>query len=93
MSAAIYLILLVFRLALQRNENEREHFMRKVELAESEAAKRMKEVDAKEAERIEAHNQFKRILAMVEERVSCLVLSISLLICSSQIGLWSLASL
>ncbi|VDN42557.1 unnamed protein product [Gongylonema pulchrum] len=53
---------------LQKQENEREHFIRKVELAESEAARRLKEVDAKEAERIEAHNQFKRILAMVEDR-------------------------
>ncbi|KAK6113846.1 hypothetical protein QQG55_53340 [Brugia pahangi] len=56
------------KLTLQKELNERDHLMRKVEFAETEAAKRLKEVEAKEAERIEAQNQFKRILGMVEER-------------------------
>lgn len=59
-----------FRLTLQKQLNERDHLMRKVEFAEAEAAKRLKEVEAKETERIEAQNQFKRILGMVEERVN-----------------------
>ncbi|VBB26069.1 unnamed protein product [Acanthocheilonema viteae] len=56
------------KLTLQKELNERDHLMRKVEFAEAEAAKRLKEVDTKEAERVEAQNQFKRILGMVEER-------------------------
>uniref|UniRef100_A0A915PLT5 Uncharacterized protein n=1 Tax=Setaria digitata TaxID=48799 RepID=A0A915PLT5_9BILA len=56
------------KLTLQKQLNERDHLIRKVELAEAEAMKRLKEVEAKEAERVEAHNQFKRILGMVEER-------------------------
>lgn len=60
----------IFRLALQKQLNERDHLMRRVEFAEAEAAKRLKEVEAKEAERIEAQNQFKKILGMVEERVN-----------------------
>uniref|UniRef100_A0A1I8EKL7 Uncharacterized protein n=1 Tax=Wuchereria bancrofti TaxID=6293 RepID=A0A1I8EKL7_WUCBA len=56
------------KLTLQKELNERDHLMRKVEFAEAEAAKRLKEVEAKEAERIEAQNQFKRILGMFEER-------------------------
>ncbi|VDK80979.1 unnamed protein product, partial [Onchocerca ochengi] len=56
------------KLIVQKQLDERDHLMRKVELAEADAVKRLKEVEAKEAERIEAHNQFKRILGMVEER-------------------------
>lgn len=55
---------------IRKCENERDHLLNKVELAESEAAKRSKEVDAKEAERVETHNQFKKILTMIEDRVS-----------------------
>uniref|UniRef100_A0A0R3RXA9 SH2 domain-containing protein n=1 Tax=Elaeophora elaphi TaxID=1147741 RepID=A0A0R3RXA9_9BILA len=58
------------KLTVQKQLNERDHLMRKVEFAETEAAKRLKEVETKEAERIEAQNQFKRILGMIEERES-----------------------
>ncbi|VDO35863.1 unnamed protein product, partial [Onchocerca flexuosa] len=58
------------KLIVQKQLDERDHLMRKVEFAEAEAVKRLKEVEAKEAERIEAQNQFKRILGMVEERVN-----------------------
>lgn len=44
--------------------------MRKVEFVEAEAVKLSKEVETKEAERVEAQNQFKRILGMVEDRVN-----------------------
>ncbi|CAG9536357.1 unnamed protein product [Cercopithifilaria johnstoni] len=56
------------KLTLQKQLNERDHLLRKVEFAEAEAAKQLKEVNVKETERIEAQNQFKRILGMVEER-------------------------
>ncbi|VDN05584.1 unnamed protein product [Thelazia callipaeda] len=58
------------KLSFQKQANEREHLVRRVEFAESEATKRFKEIETKETERMEAHNQFKRILAMVEERES-----------------------
>ncbi|VDM48751.1 unnamed protein product [Toxocara canis] len=56
------------RLSLQKEENMREHLTRKVELAELEANERKKETEAKEAERVDTHNQCKKMLAMVEER-------------------------
>lgn len=59
----------VLRLALQKEENLREHLTRKVELAELEASERKKEAEAKEAERVDTHNQCKKMLIMVEERV------------------------
>lgn len=59
-------------MTIQKQLNERDHLISKVEFAETEAAKRLKEMDAKEAERIEAQNQFKRILGMVEDRVNFL---------------------
>uniref|UniRef100_A0A0M3I016 Vegetative cell wall protein gp1 n=1 Tax=Ascaris lumbricoides TaxID=6252 RepID=A0A0M3I016_ASCLU len=56
------------KLALQKEENLREHLTRKVELAELEASERKKEAEAKEAERVDTHNQCKKMLIMVEER-------------------------
>ncbi|VDK48237.1 unnamed protein product [Anisakis simplex] len=56
------------RLSLQKEENVREHLTRKLELAELEANERKKETEAKESERVDTHNQCKKMLAMVEER-------------------------
>uniref|UniRef100_A0A914ZE37 Uncharacterized protein n=1 Tax=Parascaris univalens TaxID=6257 RepID=A0A914ZE37_PARUN len=56
------------KLALQKEENLHEHLTRKIELAELEATERKKEAEAKEAERVDTHNQCKKMLIMVEER-------------------------
>ncbi|VDN58800.1 unnamed protein product [Dracunculus medinensis] len=55
---------------LQKEKNASEHLLRKVELAESETFQRKKETEAKEVERIDAHQQCKKMLSMVEDRDS-----------------------
>lgn len=60
---------------LQFQERNHEELLIRVNSAENEVAKCRKEIESKEAERIDMYEEWKKLLSMVEEKVGSPIFS------------------